>query len=330
MNMLDIFLLNGKEENRMKNLLKRSSASFTMAEILISLTIIGVIAAITLPSLRANINERTWATQKKALYSRLSQAVALLESTNSYTNAQSFVTEGLSDVLKINNICDGANISDCGISTAQYVKLSGSVSTFPQTWSDLGVNIQWNSSSNDSASTTLTKAQAMVSAFETQNGESVVLYYNPDCVPDDEDTPTENNQTFNNLKYICANLVYDLNQDRGPNTIGKDIGFMTVFYASDPVVVSPIPGAKDGACTDSERIPTVNEAVSLVLNQSMLGNLNANIYTSGRAIGTENTFYYTVQKDLPSGALANGAANGLVSQVSTTQNNSPTSRCVKR
>ena len=32
------------------------SKAFTMAEILISLTIIGVIAAITLPSLKANIN----------------------------------------------------------------------------------------------------------------------------------------------------------------------------------------------------------------------------------------------------------------------------------
>ena len=34
--------------------------AFTMAEILLSLTIIGVVAAITLPSLTGNINERTW------------------------------------------------------------------------------------------------------------------------------------------------------------------------------------------------------------------------------------------------------------------------------
>ena len=33
--------------------------AFTMAEILLSLTIIGVVAAITLPSLTGNINERT-------------------------------------------------------------------------------------------------------------------------------------------------------------------------------------------------------------------------------------------------------------------------------
>ncbi len=47
-------------------------AAFTMAEILLSLTIIGVVAAITLPSLTGNINERTWNTQRKTLYARFS------------------------------------------------------------------------------------------------------------------------------------------------------------------------------------------------------------------------------------------------------------------
>ena len=61
-------------------------AAFTMAEILLSLTIIGVVAAITLPSLTGNINERTWNTQRKALYSRLSQAVALMPSVRGYGN----------------------------------------------------------------------------------------------------------------------------------------------------------------------------------------------------------------------------------------------------
>ena len=51
------------------------SKAFTMAEILLSLTIIGVVAAITLPSLTGNINERMWNTQRKALYARMPQAM---------------------------------------------------------------------------------------------------------------------------------------------------------------------------------------------------------------------------------------------------------------
>ena len=55
-----------------------------MAEILLSLTIIGVVAAITLPSLTGNINERTWNTQRKALYARFSQALSLMPNLNGY------------------------------------------------------------------------------------------------------------------------------------------------------------------------------------------------------------------------------------------------------
>ena len=81
-----------------------------MAEILLSLTIIGVVAAITLPSLTGNINERTWNTQRKALYARFSQAIALMPALNGYgtltedesgnvtedTAAETFITAGLS------------------------------------------------------------------------------------------------------------------------------------------------------------------------------------------------------------------------------------------
>ena len=98
-----------------------------MAEILLSLTIIGVVAAITLPSLMANINERTWNTQRKALYARMSQAIAMMPQIAGYgtltvttdedgsttvtdTATESFLTEGLSKVLKINNICDNAHL----------------------------------------------------------------------------------------------------------------------------------------------------------------------------------------------------------------------------
>ena len=82
-----------------------------MAEILLSLTILGVVAAITLPSLTGNINERTWNTQRKALYARMSQAIALMPALNGYgmvkeesspdagdaidTAAETFITAGL-------------------------------------------------------------------------------------------------------------------------------------------------------------------------------------------------------------------------------------------
>ena len=33
--------------------------------------------------------------------------------------------------------------------------------------------------------------------------------------------------------YFCVNFIYDLNGKKGPNTMGKDMGFMTMLYPFD-------------------------------------------------------------------------------------------------
>ena len=40
---------------------------------------------------------------------------------------------------------------------------------------------------------------------------------------------------------MCANFIYDLNGKKGPNKVGKDIGFMTAFYPADSEIVAPYP-----------------------------------------------------------------------------------------
>ena len=144
-------------------------SAFTMAEILLSLTIIGVVAAITLPSLTGNINERTWNTQRKALYARFSQAMPLMDALNGYgtfkeaasasgdtpaqeaidTCAETFITAGLAKVLKINNICDNEHLEDCGI-TSTINTITGSKIPTPTTFEELNSsmvgsgNTAWN------------------------------------------------------------------------------------------------------------------------------------------------------------------------------------------
>ena len=108
-----------------------------MAEILLSLTIIGVVAAITLPSLTGNINERTWNTQRKALYARFSQAIALMPSLNQYSDVDTFLASGLAKVLKINNICDKDHLPDCGITTAKITDAMGNQLLMPKTIEEL-------------------------------------------------------------------------------------------------------------------------------------------------------------------------------------------------
>lgn len=277
-----------------------------MAEILLSLTIIGVVAAITLPSLTGNINERTWNTQRKALYARFSQAISLMPNMNGYgtlkeisdsagstsiedTAAETFITGGLSKVLKINNVCDSEHLSDCGI-PEKINTMHGSVLAVPTKMSELNSDIVSVDRADIYGFTfSYSQLDTKAAAFETANGESILTFYNPNCISDMEiNTWSESLQPK-----ICANFVYDLNGNKGPNTVGKDIGFITALYSSDTSVVSAIPHMSDAGdsnqydasklCTtqDSEyRLPNRDEMASLFVNKKLVDMETGRYWTS--------------------------------------------------
>ena len=300
-------------------------SAFTMAEILLSLTIIGVVAAITLPSLTGNINERTWNTQRKALYARMSQAIALMPALNGYgtlkeesssgagdavdtaaetfvnTAAETFVTEGLSKVLKINNICDNEHLEDCGI-VASFTNMAGSQITTPNTLYELSDWFRSTAWSGSSFSTLDTKA----AAFETQNGESIVAYYNQSCRTEylNQESLTSLGNAFGfPQSNMCVNFIYDLNGNKGPNTVGKDVGIMSVFNATDSNVVAPMPSSVNNSaaadwynaakvCTnaDSEtRIPNIDELSAMLINSNII-NLTPAGYWSGSVYNADKAW----------------------------------------
>ena len=281
--------------------------AFTMAEILISLTIIGVIAAIIIPSLHANIEKKAFATKRKAFYNRISQAMALLneKSFNKYgqysasydgensslnvtadTGAMAFLTDGLSKVLQINNICDNENFAKCGMPNTITRNDGASKTSIPKTISELYAPFK-NSVSYHGASNSPIETNAV--AFETKNGESAVLYYNPKC----------QNMPQNQISYImpgvCANIILDLNGKKGPNKVFQDVFFITVFNPDSPELVMPIVArtvADGGTYTspDSELLNTCrtlgsdvkvansNEAISIAVNSLL-------VYASGGSVG---------------------------------------------
>ena len=286
-----------------------------MAEILLSLTIIGVVAAITLPSLTGNINERTWNTQRKALYARFSQAISLMPALNGYgtltentdsagstsmedTAAETFVTDGLAKVLKINNICDSEHLADCGIPSV-ITNLKGSkIDPFPATLTDL--NPMFNSTielPNNAGSIvpwTYSLINTKAAAFETANGESIAVYYNPNCKIDD----AVSNEVYTQ-GWMCANFIYDLNGTKGPNTMGKDIGFITALYAVDSVVVAPMPHVRvDSSASQQKagelcksidgeyRVPNRQEMAAIFYNRRLYGTESGPFWTSSQAVSS--------------------------------------------
>ena len=204
------------------------------------------------------------------------------------TATETFVTDGLSKVLKINNICDYEHLEDCGIPTkitpldlgdgASTVSLS-SITTL------VGFNRLFNASweGYNDTSGSYSQIDTKAAAFETANGESILTYYNPNCrskamLEEYQFATTNYSQPF-----MCANFVYDLNGSKGPNTVGKDIGFMSVLYPSDSVVVAPMPYTRmtastsqqesGGACREldeSLRSPNMEELAAMFYNKTLL------------------------------------------------------------
>ncbi len=312
-----------------------------MAEILLSLTIIGVVAAITLPSLTGNINERTWNTQRKALYARISQAISLMPALNGYgeyigtniddvvnvekdTAAETFVTNGLSKVIKINNICDSEHLADCGITTS-YTNLAGSRKTFPTKLSELNSRFTDRYFGTDTEGSGWTNPQNNIdtkaAAFETANGESIAVFYNPSCTLHIVDTT---NWHYAQPK-MCANFIYDLNGSKGPNTVGKDIGFITALYPTDSIVVAPMPIGADfleatqlnasKACTDKNpdsRVPNLEELSSMFYNKELIGITGSGYFWTSSVLTSNKDKAWAIQFGIGYRSSGNRSGGGCV------------------
>ncbi len=105
---------------------KRQKAAFTLAEVLITLGIIGIVAAMTMPMIVENTKKQQTVVQLKKAYSVLSQAVELSELDNGsceywdYTlPVEQFVKKYLSKFLEIRE----TRVSDSG---QNYKYLNGS------------------------------------------------------------------------------------------------------------------------------------------------------------------------------------------------------------
>ena len=308
-----------------------------MAEILLSLTIIGVVAAITLPSLTGNINERTWNTQRKALYARMSQAIALMPALNGFgtlseetssgagdavdTAAETFITAGLSKVLKINNICTGDQLDDCGIAS-KITFLNGTTDSFPADWNTLNPKMI---NATYSAWTPHSMINAKAAAFETANGESIAVYYNQRCKGAEEKV-----SAYLVPPLVCANFIYDLNGTKGPNTVGKDIGFMTVLYSSDSNVVAPYPTTQvnpgsyyEGAvqfCRSQEdaRLPNKEEAISIWVNKKLAPSISTGQFYTSSSPGKADRIIHI------------DGYSGVMGSIYKTENSGVKTQCIKR
>lgn len=172
--------------------------AFTLAEVLITLGIIGVVAAMTIPALSTKIREVVMVNKLKKFYSTMGQAVKL----NMEQNPGNFYSfERFADVFAIKTICTG---NDTSCAPERYKNLSGGATSW-------GVS--------DSFRTGTAYAQMADGSIlrYTHNVNGSVLN---DCSFSVGDTEM--------LSSVCAEVSVDLNGNKQPNTLGKDVFYFYV------------------------------------------------------------------------------------------------------
>ena len=196
----------------------RVKAAFTLAEVLITLAIIGVVAAMTIPTLVANYQNKTWSTSASVFERKLEEALKTMNTQQSlagYKNTADFVAE-LGKHFKINKVCQNSDIKSCFNENITWEIIdisSGSKSekiVMPEikTAADLGQD-DWDS-------------EALGVQFA--NGTTGIIAYNPDC----NEQPYTN--TFTGTS--CISLIYDTNGFKSPNTYTKDVREINSFLKS--------------------------------------------------------------------------------------------------
>ena len=185
-----------------------SCNAFTLAEVLITLAIIGVVAALTLPGVIQNHNETAWTRAQDLWEKKLTETVRRMNTDGVMTGHKT--TEDFMDIfkkyMKVIKTCDNGDINKCyspKVVTAGNEKEPIEVETNGlKTARDMGLK-EWQTNTN-------------TMSFVVADGTTVIMAYQPECPYADpiEDTGSQ---------VSCMAYMVDVNGKKGPNRVGKDI-----------------------------------------------------------------------------------------------------------
>lgn len=190
---------------RLKKCNKLSSA-FTLAEILVTLGIIGVVSAMTVPTLMQNYQRKSYVTQLHKVYNEMQQAFTQLMADR---NASTLTEAGLKrnvdsffkTYLKISKDC-GTAMGDCFASKYGFIEDSKTVSLASATCNKV-----------------VTLNSGAVICFDVENGQGESA---------NEENGGSQTGSTTDLKGAVATIEVDVNGVQGPNIYGRDYFVMYV------------------------------------------------------------------------------------------------------
>lgn len=224
---------------------------FTLAEVLITLGIIGIVAAMTMPTLIQKNNEKVTVTKLKKMYSILSQAylysvekygtpdmwgfgdrdegAADEEDTDYIAQNSLIVRDKLFENVKNLTKCDNSlNKDNCGLAN-EYIMENGGI--------DTGLR---------------TKTSGLASI----DGNNIIVIAN-------NATCSEVRGISKSLRQVCAIIYVDINGSKEPNTHGKDV---FSFYLTKNGIISV--GTQDETAWSFEK-GSLGRTAWVIANENM-------------------------------------------------------------
>ena len=190
-------------------------AAFTLAEVLITLGIIGIVAALTMPALITNIQDRIQAKRIENINQKLSKVtdkMAVQSGLTGYDTTMAFVQE-MSKHMKIAKICDNEHLAECW--PTQEVILNDEGKTWEIAKTKNAKTLKISTNTEDWADTV---------GIVTGDGTGMILSYNKKCEFSVDDGGLKyDNSTGKSNSLVCLSGVYDWNGNSKPNKLNKDV-----------------------------------------------------------------------------------------------------------
>ena len=197
----------------------KTKTAFTLAEVLITLGIIGIVAAMTLPTLNQAINNRVRTEQVRTVKYKFTKATEKMNSLGligPYASTDAFVDE-LQKHLKIMKRCDSSHLREC----------------WPYDEVDLGNGKTWDISKTKTGKQ-LKMENGDKSDYSSNNvgivtadGTPMILSYNKKCEALDPVKQytwlTSDGKPETNVTAGCVAAVFEINGGAKPNKFGTDV-----------------------------------------------------------------------------------------------------------
>ena len=197
----------------------KTKTAFTLAEVLITLGIIGIVAAMTLPTLNQAINNKVRAEQVRTVKYKFTKATEKMNSLGligPYASTDAFVDE-LQKHLKIMKRCDSSHLREC----------------WPYDEVDLGNGKTWDISKTKTGKQLKMKDGDSADyssnnvGIVTADGTPMILSYNKKCEALDPvkqyTWSTSDGKPVSNATAGCVAAVFEINGGAKPNKFGTDV-----------------------------------------------------------------------------------------------------------